>query len=71
MKQITIVIASAIRRVPKGPLCFTPSIAHNLERRRIQVAGANPLLENAPALMHREMEVRQLIVEGNANKGIR
>lgn len=64
-------LAEAIREVHAGKTFYSPSVARRLRSRRLESLGR----EGAPApsathLSSREMEVLQLIAEGEANKQI-
>jgi DNA-binding NarL/FixJ family response regulator len=64
-------VCHAIREVQKGETFFSPSIAKRQERLRPPApARAGLLKKKMAALTSREMEVLQLIAEGEANKQI-
>ncbi len=60
-------VCQAIREVQKGNTFFSPCVARRLRDRNI-TARDNSLRANGRQLTSREMEVLQLIAEGNANK---
>ena len=65
------ILPKAIREVVKGNTFFSPAIARHLDRQNEKSPGRNGLLKKKIAqLTSREMEVLQLIAEGNANKQI-
>jgi DNA-binding NarL/FixJ family response regulator len=62
-------VCRAIREVHKGNKFFSPSISRRLNHLNPQSAGDTKILRKKIAeLTSREMEVLQLIAEGNANK---
>jgi DNA-binding NarL/FixJ family response regulator len=65
------VLSEAIREVQKGNTFFSPSVAKRLQKRdaRSPVRAGLPELR-AAGLSPREMEVLQLIAEGEANKQV-
>jgi DNA-binding NarL/FixJ family response regulator len=62
-------ICRAIRQIHQGKTFFSPDLVRHFDRRKLSlpggVGGSNP--KPAP-LTPREMEVLQLVAEGNANK---
>jgi DNA-binding NarL/FixJ family response regulator len=63
------VLPTAIREVAKGNSFFSPSISKRLDRRNQKTPDRTGVLKKKVAeLTSREMEVLQLIAEGNANK---
>ena len=65
------VLSQAIREVQKGNTFFGPSIAKRFHPRDPKSRnGKGPLKKNAVRLSSREMEVIQLIAEGQPNKQI-
>jgi len=65
-----LVLAKAIREAHKGNKFFSPSIFQRLrDRQQSALHGRNGRSkQNAAVLTSREMEVLQLVAEGNANK---
>ena len=64
-------VCRAIREIHQGKTFFSPSISTRLNRLRPQPSGrAGQLSKKAAHLTSREMEVLQLIAEGEANKQI-
>ena len=64
-------VCRAIREVQKGNTFFSPSISKRLDRLNPKSPGRKGLLnKNGASLTSREMEVLQLIAEGEANKQI-
>jgi len=64
-------LARAIREVQKGNTFFSPSIAKRLDNRNQKSPDRGGLLKKKVArLSSREMEVLQLIAEGQANKEV-
>ncbi len=64
-------VCRAIRDVQNGKTFFTPSVSLRLNRLNPQLAGRGGRLnKKAVSLTSREMEVLQLIAEGEANKQI-
>jgi DNA-binding NarL/FixJ family response regulator len=64
-------VCRAIREVHQGKTFFTPSVSVRLNRLHPQPAGRTGRLnKKAARLTSREMEVLQLIAEGEANKQI-
>ena len=62
-------VCHAIREVQKGNTFFSPSISRRLDRLHPPSADRAGLLrKKAAQLTSREMEVLQLVAEGNANK---
>ena len=62
-------VCRAIREVHRGKTFFSPSIARHFNRLNPLLAGRTGALSSKAAqLTSREMEVLQLIAEGNANK---
>src|ERR1035441_8174038 len=62
-------VCRAIREVHQGKTFFSPSIARHFNRLNPLLAGRTGALSSKAAqLTSREMEVLQLIAEGNANK---
>ena len=62
-------VCRAIREVHQGKIFFSPSIARHFNRLNPLLAGRTGALSSKAAqLTSREMEVLQLIAEGNANK---
>ncbi len=62
-------VCRAIREVHKGKTFFNPSISHRQDRLNSpSLIHAGALKKKAVKLTSREMEVLQLIAEGNANK---
>ena len=73
IKQSTAhMLAEAIRRVHQGQTCFSKFISSRLHHHELKARseGKFHTKTNATHLSSREMEVLQLIVEGNANKEI-
>ena len=62
-------LSRAIREVQKGNTFFSPSIARRLQDPKLP-AGGRPLRERVARLSSREMEVLQLIAEGQPNKQV-
>jgi DNA-binding NarL/FixJ family response regulator len=62
-------LSRAIREVQKGNTFFSPSIAKRLHDQKLPAAG-RPLRKRVARLSSREMEVLQLIAEGQANKQV-
>ena len=63
------VLPKAIREVAKGKTFFSPSIARRLDHQNQTMPDRDGLLKKKISqLTSREMEVLQLIAEGNANK---
>ena len=60
-------VCRAIREVQKGKSFFSPSIAKHLEHQKLPDRTGS-LKKKIAQLTSREMEVLQLIAEGNANK---
>jgi DNA-binding NarL/FixJ family response regulator len=64
-------LSKAIREVQKGNTFFSPSVASRFHKRDPKSPnGKGPLKKNAVRLSSREMEVIQLIAEGQPNKQI-
>ncbi|MFA6561171.1 MAG: response regulator transcription factor [Verrucomicrobiia bacterium] len=63
------VLSQAIREVQKGNIFFSPSIAKRLHNQKTPVGG-RPLRKRVARLSSREMEVLQLIAEGEPNKQV-
>jgi len=64
-------LSKAIREIEKGNTFFSPSIAKRLQRQNQKSLDRKGLLKTkAVQLSSREMEVLQLIAEGEANKQI-
>jgi DNA-binding NarL/FixJ family response regulator len=64
-------LSKAIREIEKGNTFFSPSIAKRLQRQTQKSLDRKGLLKTkAVQLSSREMEVLQLIAEGEANKQI-
>jgi len=64
-------LSEAIREVEKGNTFFSPGIAKRfLNRRRESLSRKGLVQKNAAHLSSREVEVLQLIAEGEANKAI-
>jgi DNA-binding NarL/FixJ family response regulator len=64
-------LSQAIREVQQGNTFFTPSVARRLQQREGRSSGRPGLPElRAAGLSAREMEVLQLVAEGEANKQI-
>jgi DNA-binding NarL/FixJ family response regulator len=64
-------VCRAIREIHNGKTFFSPSVSMRLNRLHPQPAGRAGLLKKkAASLTSREMEVLQLIAEGEANKQI-
>jgi len=62
-------VCRAIREVQKGNTFFSPSISKRLDQLHpISHDGAGALLRKSSQLTSREMEVLQLVAEGNDNK---
>jgi DNA-binding NarL/FixJ family response regulator len=62
-------VCRAIREVQKGKMFFSPSISKRLDHQNKKSTDRAGLLKKkVPQLTSREMEVLQLIAEGNANK---
>jgi DNA-binding NarL/FixJ family response regulator len=65
------VLSKAVREVQKGNTFFSPSIARHLQNRYVQTPDARERVQKKGArLSSREVEVLQLIAEGQANKQI-
>ncbi len=62
-------LSRAIREVQKGKTFFSPAIAKRLRGQK-SPAGGRPLRKRVARLTSREMEVLQLIAEGEANKQV-
>jgi DNA-binding NarL/FixJ family response regulator len=62
-------LSRAIREAHKGNTFFSPSIAKRLHNQKAP-KGAGPLRKRVARLSSREMEVLQLIAEGEANKQV-
>jgi DNA-binding NarL/FixJ family response regulator len=62
-------LSRAIREVQKGNRFFSPSIAKRLHDQK-SPAGGRPLRKRVAYLSSREMEVLQLIAEGEPNKQV-
>ena len=62
-------LSRAIREVQKGKTFFSPAIAKRLRGQK-SPAGRRPLRKRVARLTSREMEVLQLIAEGEANKQV-
>jgi len=63
-------LAKAIRDVHRGLTCFTPSLSKHLRNRGKIPPAAGALKSLDLKLTSRELEVLQLVAEGNANKKI-
>ena len=63
------VLSEAIRAVQKGNTFFSPSITKRLHNQK-SPAGKPPLRKRVASLSSREMEVLQLIAEGEPNKQV-
>lgn len=64
-------VCRAIREIHRGKTFFSPSVSMRLNRLNAQLSSrAGRLNKKAVHLTSREMEVLQLIAEGNANKQI-
>ena len=64
-------LSEAIRDVHKGNTFFSPSIANRLHKRKRDSLNRKGLSKaNTPPLSSREIEVLQLVAEGQANKQI-
>jgi DNA-binding NarL/FixJ family response regulator len=62
-------VCRAIREVHHGKAFFSPDIVRHFDRRKLQLPGCAGESSPRPAkLTPREMEVLQLVAEGNANK---
>jgi two-component system, NarL family, nitrate/nitrite response regulator NarL len=61
-------VCRAIREVQNGKTFFSPAISKRQDRLNLTAPGRAGLLKKAAELTSREMEVLQLIAEGNANK---
>ena len=65
------VVCEAIREVQKGNTFYSPAVARRLHQLEGKSPGrAGPLRSRSARLSSREMEVLQLIAEGEANKQI-
>ena len=62
-------LSRAIREVQKGNTFFSPSIAKRLHDQKLP-AGAGPLKKQIAHLTSRELEVLQLVAEGEGNKQV-
>ncbi len=64
------ILPKAIRRVHSGKRCVSPGIAQRLQHHRQKALqqGEPPPAKSATRLSSREIEVLQMIAEGNANK---
>ncbi len=63
------IVCQAIREVQKGTTFFSPSVTKRMNHFNPKLTGrAGALKKNVAQLTSREMEVLQLIAEGNANK---
>jgi DNA-binding NarL/FixJ family response regulator len=62
-------LSRAIREVQKGNTFFSPSIAKRLHDQKLPVGG-RPLRKRVARLSSRELEVLQLIAEGQPNKQV-
>ena len=64
-------VCRAIREVHQGKTFFSPSVARRSERLNLHLSGGKGRLDQKAAqLTSREVEVLQLVAEGNANKQI-
>jgi DNA-binding NarL/FixJ family response regulator len=64
-------LAVAIKEVYKGNTYFSPTIAKTMARQNHKIIDRKGRLKSQPvSLSSREMEVLQLIAEGNANKQV-
>ena len=62
-------VCRAIREFHQGKTFFSPSISRRLDHFNLQLSGGTGMTsKKAPELTSREMEVLQLVAEGNANK---
>ena len=65
------ILATAIREVNMGNMYFSPTIATHFQNQDWKtILPKNAPLKNLAPLSSREMEVLQLVAEGNANKKI-
>jgi len=62
-------LSRAIREVQNGNTFFSPSIAKRLHEQKLPVSG-RPLRKQVARLTSRELEVLQLIAEGEPNKQV-
>nr|WP_133797506.1 response regulator transcription factor [Prosthecobacter fusiformis] len=62
------VLPEAIRKIHQGHSFFSPSISRRLLQQKSSQRGDPNVRKTASPLTSREMEVLQLIAEGNANK---
>ena len=62
-------LAQAIREVSNGRTFFSPTIAKRLHAQKLPVSG-RPLRKRVASLTSRELEVLQLIAEGQPNKQV-
>jgi DNA-binding NarL/FixJ family response regulator len=62
-------VRQAIREVHQGKTFFSPAIVRHFDRRKLPLPGCGSGRKTAKAqLTSRELEVLQLVAEGNANK---
>ncbi len=62
-------VCRAIRQVHRGKTFFSPDLVRHFDRRKMPLPGCAGGYNPKPAgLTQREMEVLQLVAEGNANK---
>ena len=63
-------LSRAIREVQAGRTFFSPTIARRLHDQKLPAGGSKPLAKRVAHLSGRELEVLQLIAEGQPNKQV-